>query len=412
VTKVTIRNDLGIERRMPMKITTGHLAEKSGKWYAVINLYDADGKRHEKWRSLGLDAKKGTKTEANHRLNEVLEQYNLGDQYLHEGMSRADKERNRIADMRVEDYLAEWLESYKGNITKSTYTSYKRYMDVHMIPFFKKTKIKVKEITGDEINEYYAYLRARGLKGTSCQRHHSLLHLAFKSAMKRRIIPTNPVDQADRPKSVQFIGNYYNAEEIKQLIDCTKDDPLHIVIVIAAYYGLRRSEVIGLKWSAVDFVGKTISIKHKVLQDEDGVAGYDVMKTKSSYRTLPLIPVVEQALIAEREHQAEMKKAFGRGYCKKYEDYICVDAVGELIRPNYVSDHFPIVLRKNGLRKIRFHDLRHSCASLLLANGVQMKLIQEWLGHSDIGTTSNVYSHVDSESKKLSAEAIAKALSE
>jgi len=143
-----------------------------------------------------------------------------------------------------------------------------------------KMKIKVKEITGDEINEYYAYLRARGLKGTSCQRLHSLLHLAFKSAMKRRIIPTNPVDQADRPKSVQFIGNYYNAEEIK--------------------------------------------------------------------------------------HQAEMKKAFGRGYCKKYEDYICVDAVGELIRPNYVSDHFPIVLRKNGLRKIRFHDLRHSYAVIAL----------------------------------------------
>ena len=194
--------------------------------------------------------------------------------------------------------------------------------------------------------------------------------------------------------SVTLVGlryQYYNAEEIKKLINCTKNDPLHIVIIIAAYYGLRRSEVIGLKWSAVDFVGKTISIKHKVLQDEAGVAGYDVMKTKSSYRTLPLIPVVEQALIAEREKQAEMKKAFGRGYCKKYEEYICVDAVGELIRPNYVSDHFPIVLRQNGLRKIRFHDLRHSCASLLLANGVQMKLIQEWLGHSDISTTSNVY---------------------
>ena len=122
----------------------------------------------------------------------------------------------------------------------------------------------------------------------------------------------------------------------------------------------------------------------------------------------------EEEIKAQQEQaekmQAEMKKAFGRGYCKKYEEYICVDAVGELICPNYVSDHFPIVLRQNGLRKIRFHDLRHSCASLLLANGVQMKLIQEWLGHSDIGTTSNVYSHVDSESKKLSAEAIAKAL--
>ena len=122
MTKVTIRNDLGIERRMPMKITTGHLAEKSGKWYAVINLYDADGKRHEKWRSLGLDAKKGTKTEANHRLNEVLEQYNLGDQYLHEGMSRADKERNRIADMRVEDYLAEWLGHSDIGTTSNVYS--------------------------------------------------------------------------------------------------------------------------------------------------------------------------------------------------------------------------------------------------------------------------------------------------
>lgn len=393
-----------------MNITTGHITEKNGRWYAVVNLYDTNGKRHEKWRSLNLDAKKGTKTEANHRLNQILEQYNLGDQYLHEGMSRADKERNRTADMKVDVYLKEWLESYKGNITKSTYTSYKRYMDVHIIPFFKEMNVKVKEITGDEINEFYARLRSKGLKGTTCQRYHSLLHLAFKSAMKRRVIPTNPVDQSDRPKSVQFIGSYYNAEEIKQLIECTKDDPLHIVIVLAVYYGLRRSEVIGLKWSAVDFEGKTVSIRHKVLQDEDGVTGYDVMKTKSSYRTLPLIPIVEQALLEERDKQAEMRKAFGRSYCRKYEDYVCVDAVGELIRPNYVSDHFAIVLRRNGLRKIRFHDLRHSCASLLLANGVQMKLIQEWLGHSDIGTTSNVYSHVDSESKKLSAEAISKAL--
>ena len=101
-----------------MNITTGHITEKNGRWYAVVNLYDTNGKRHEKWRSLNLDAKKGTKTEANHRLNQILEQYNLGDQYLHEGMSRADKERNRTADMKVDVYLKEWLESYKGNITE------------------------------------------------------------------------------------------------------------------------------------------------------------------------------------------------------------------------------------------------------------------------------------------------------
>ena len=114
--------------------------------------------------------------------------------------------------------------------------------------------------------------------------------------------------------------------------------------------------------------------------------------------------------IAEREKQTKMKRVFGRSYDKRYEEYICVDAIGRLITPNYVTDHFQVILKQNNMRKIRFHDLRHSCATLLLANGVQMKLIQEWLGHSDIGTTSNVYSHVDIESKKLSAVAIAKAL--
>ena len=395
-----------------MKRITGHLSEKNGRWYGVINLYDADGRRIEKWQSLDLAAKKGTKTEANHRLNQILERYNSGDLYLLETMTHAERERNRIADLKVEDYLTEWLAGYKGSVTDSTYESYQMYIKVHMIPFFKPMKLKVREITGDEINEYYAHLRAKGLKGTTCQRHHALLHLAFKSAMKRRIIPSNPVDQADRPKAQQFIGNYYNAEEIRQLIECTRDDPLHIVIVIAAYYGLRRSEVIGLKWSAIDFSGRTVSIKHKVLQDGSDLKGFDVMKTKSSYRTLPLIPIVEQELIAERERQAEMKRVFGMSYNRSYEEYICVDAVGELIKPNYVTDHFKVILKQNGLRKIRFHDLRHSCASLLLANGVQMKLIQEWLGHRDISTTSNVYSHVDSESKRLSAQAIEKALGE
>ena len=392
--------------------TTGHMIEKRGKWYAVINLYDIDGKRHEKWKSLDLEAKKGSKTEATYRLNQLLAKYNSGELYLHEGMSRADMERERLANLKIGEYLDEWLELHKGNVSANTYDSYRMYIDHHMKPFFDKLGIAVKELTGDEVNEYYAHLRAEGLKGTTCQRHHSLLHIAFKSAMKRRVIPSNPVDQADRPKAVQFIGNYYNSEEIKQLLDCTKEDPLHMVLLITAYYGLRRSEVLGLKWDAIDFTEKTVSIKHKVLQEGKEVTGYDFMKTKSSYRTLPLIPMVEQALIEEHTRQKEMERVFGKSYCKKYLDYICVDALGELLKPNYVTDHFAVILKQNGLRKIRFHDLRHSCASLLLANGVQMKLIQEWLGHSDISTTSNIYTHVDSESKKMSARAIELALAE
>ena len=119
---------------------------------------------------------------------------------------------------------------------------------------------------------------------------------------------------------------------------------------------------------------------------------------------------MEEELLRERERQEEMKQVMRRAYNREYEEYICVDAVGNLIRPNYVTDHFQVILKQNGLRRIRFHDLRHSTASLLLSRGVPMKMIQDWLGHSDMGTTANIYSHIDSESKKASAAAIGDAL--
>ncbi len=112
----------------------------------------------------------------------------------------------------------------------------------------------------------------------------------------------------------------------------------------------------------------------------------------------------------EKARQEEMKRVMRRAYSKKDEEYICVDALGKLIRPDYVTSHFTVILKQNDLKKIRFHDLRHSCASLLLANKVPMKMIQDWLGHSDMGTTANIYSHIDSESKKDSAKAIGDAL--
>lgn len=109
-----------------MKRITGHLAEKNNKWYAVINLYDTDGNRKEKWKSLDLPVKKGNKTEANHRMNEIIAQYNTGELYLMESLSHADQERRRIADMCVEDYLLNWVEQHKGNVSESTYHNYKQ----------------------------------------------------------------------------------------------------------------------------------------------------------------------------------------------------------------------------------------------------------------------------------------------
>lgn len=154
-----------------MKRITGHLISKNQKWYAVLNLYDTEGKRKQKWANLDLKDGRGTKTEANYRLEKLLTQYNAGDLYLQETMTHSDKERNRVANMLVEDYLLEWLEQHKPNITSSTYLNYKRMINGRMTSFFKPMKLKVKEVTGDEINAYYAKIRADGLKGTTAPRH-------------------------------------------------------------------------------------------------------------------------------------------------------------------------------------------------------------------------------------------------
>lgn len=397
-----------------MKRITGSLNEKNGQWYAILNLPTIEGKRRQKWCNLDLPVKRNNKREAESRLAALLEKYNKDDSFLMSLKSPAEQKKYQVATQPFFLYISDFLESYKGNLSPLTYNGYKRVIDSGIIPYFRELGVSVKEVDGDHLNDYYNSLREQGASGRTIQRHHSLLHLAFKHAVKRRIIPGNPCDQADRPKATQFIASHYNAEEVKKLIDCLDEDPLRIVVILTAYYGLRRSEVLGIKWSAIDWSENKIYIRHKIIENamnNNEIEGYDVMKTKSSYRTLPLIPIIREELEKEKARQEEMQKLLKGSYNKKYLDYVCVDALGEIIAPTYVTEHFRIILKRNNLKLIRFHDLRHSCASILLANKIPMKMIQDWLGHSDMGTTANIYSHLESESKIESATAIASALS-
>lgn len=148
-----------------------------------------------------------------------------------------------------------------------------------------------------------------------------------------------------------------------ELFDVIVGDPLELAVKIAAYYGLRRSEVLGLKWDAINFKDKMVSINHKIIEVQvDGKfvpVGEDVLKTKSSVRTLQLLPVVEELLLAEKEKQETFRRLFKKAYCQDYLDYICVDQMGKLLRPNFVTEHFSYLIEKYDLKKIRFHDLRH-----------------------------------------------------
>lgn len=244
--------------------------------------------------------------------------------------------------------------------------------------------------------------------------YHANIRKALEDAMKLDIIPCNPADKIQRLKKEQFIGDVYTLDELQVLFEKSKDDPLEIVIQIASFYGLRRSEVLGLKWSAFDFVNNTITIKHKVIEtivdDKRTILLKDKTKNSSSYRSLPLVPEIKEKLLEHKKKIETNRKLCGNSYNKEYKDYICVDATGKIFRPEYITDHFSLLLKKKELIHIRFHDLRHSCASLLLARGIPMKAIQEWLGHSTYSTTANLYTHLESNTKNISANALAEAI--
>lgn len=215
-------------------------------------------------------------------------------------------------------------------------------------------------------------------------------------------------DLTDTPPDNLHFGfscGQLGAELESQIEDVLKDYSL--LIQMTAFYGLRRSEALGLRWDAIDFERNTITIRHIVTNAKvDGkcvLVCADRAKTKSSLRSLPLVPNIREKLLALQEQQKENKRICGNCYSKKYDGYVFVDAMGNIFNPRSVTENFNKLLERNNLRHIRFHDLRHSCASLLLANDVPMKQIQEWLGHSDISTTANIYSHLDYKSKIVSA---------
>lgn len=309
------------------------------------------------------------------------------------------------------DFLLEWLEMMKHNVEMTTYASYVVTIKSRIIPYFKEFKLALKDVTPKHIQDYYQYeLNEKGLSASTVIHRHANIRKALQYAFKVGMINFNPADRIERPKIGKFVGSIYDAGELEALFAVVKNKPIELAVILGAFYGLRRSEIVGLKWDAIDFKRKTLTIKHTVTEVRvDGkaiIVEKDRTKTKSSHRTLPLVEPFEKLLRQMKADQERDQKVCGKAYCQEHLGYIYVNELGERIKPGYVTHNFALTLKNHGLKKIRFHDTRHSCASLLYANGVSLKEIQEWLGHSDISTTSNIYTHLDFSSKVASANAI------
>lgn len=383
-------------------MVTGSIYERKGIYYAIVSYY-VDGRRKQKSVSTGLPVK-GNKRRALEFLENLKRTYETK-----ESMENMDGSR-----LLMTDYMDEWLKIVKPLVERATYKSYDNMVSARIRPHFEKLNLLLTEVEPKHIKMLYDEILEQGYTTNTVIHYHAVLHQALAYAVKNDYILSNPADRVKRPKKNKHISSFYTKEEILTLLDIAKDDPIYILIVLSAYYGFRRSETLGMRWSAIDFENKTITVNHKVTElTENGktiVYTEDKLKTKSSYRTLPLIPVVEEKLLEHKAKLERNQKLFGNSYCKEYMDYVCVDEMGKLFRPNFVSDHFGWLLKKYGLKKLTFKELRHSCASMLVAEGIPMKSIQEWLGHSNFSTTADIYSHIDYHAKQQSAAAIGNAL--
>ena len=203
----------------------------------------------------------------------------------------------------------------------------------------------------------------------------------------------------DPPQKEPYHGQTYPVEEAQKILALVSETIHEIPITMMLLYGLRREEASGLKWRNIDFENDTFLIAHTVT--ETSVDGHlqalkeDLTKNSSSYRTLPLVAPIKALLEEKKRSISEYRKLFKKGYCHEDSDYVCVNEIGELIKPRLLSDNFKRLIKNNNMHNLRLYDCRHTAASIMLKNGVSMKQIQIILGHNDYSTTANIYSHLD-----------------
>ena len=332
-------------------MVAGRLQEKNGFYYIVLSYTDSAGKRRQPWIGTGLPVK-GNKKRAEKMLADTRKDFTIPKGQVSE----------LSPDMAFSDYMRYWLKMMRTAVTETTYSSYCFNVEKHIIPYFEPLGVTLAGLQPRQIQSFYLH-EAETLKNTSILRFHTNLHKALKYAVRIDLIASNPVDKVDRPKPQAFMASYYSAEEMEKLFEAAQGHKLELIIQLAAFYGLRRAEVMGLRWEAIDFEAKTLTIRHIVTSTRiDGkkiLVEADRAKTKSSLRTLPLVDPIAERLKAVKEQQEYNQKICGNCYNQEYLGYVFVDAMGNLIQPDSVTTGFPQLLKENGLRRIRFHDLRH-----------------------------------------------------
>lgn len=346
------------------------------------------------------------------------------------------EQQDNFADQMFADTVREWLEHQKGSKAPSTISGYQYYANDVITYFTEICPIRTVDLTSKMVEEYQNWERHRrtpnytgkyarrakyadgsGIENTIKHRT-TLIRSVLQDTKRAGVITRNAASsrdcQVDLPKPMRNTFSVLTGEEAENLIEATNGAPLwfRFVVLVATLYGLRRSEIVGLRVVSIDWVVRKITICWTVTQQtingKNTIMPRPFTKNRAP-KVFDLDPTVERILRALIAEHAQNEKLFGTDYCHDWDGYLLRYPDGKLISPNTVTNYFSRFLKAKGLKQIRLHDLRHSCASILLALGYDMRTIQKYLGHTQV-TTTEMYTHPFADTKNAAVVSLSKQL--
>ena len=407
---------------------TGSLYEKHNYWVMVLyglsaalypekNITDLSQKK-KRWISTSLPSTAKNKRTAEKMLYDNLKKYELEENRILADPDSYSSQPNYASGGQVlfTDYLTDWLERKKNKIQLITWEGYEVYARRHIIPYFNELNLTLAELKPRHFADYYEYKfsggrldRKKGSLGNRSLRSHAqLIKAVLNEAVIYEYILRNPAEKVPIPRKPKTESDstknvYMTAEEANDMLHKLRGEWIQPIVFIALLYGLRKSEVLGIKWSAVDFEKNTIEINHTVVKHKS-IVYQDSTKTENSRNTFELLPEARELLLDIHARQERNREICGNGYYES--DYVFTWDDGHLFRPDAITVSFQRALKRHGLPEMRFHDLRHSTASICFDKGWDIEKIKVWLRHADIETTSNIYTHISKNRQHILADAM------
>ncbi|MDR0935283.1 MAG: site-specific integrase [Oscillospiraceae bacterium] len=360
-----------------------NLCVRNGVYCGQVTITEPCGKRHTKERNFHVPVC-GGKRKADGMLEEFTDEW-----------KQAIREDINYCEQTFIQFLTEWLETtHKSTIETATYRGYLSYIEIHLKPFYREKKLNA--LQPSDLQDFINGKISTGITASTARKIHFLVKCCLQYAVNLNIIPYNPADRITLPRIEKYQASFLAPEQAKHLLEICQGEPLETPIKLALLCGLRRSEVLGLKWSAVDLDNNCINICNTITTT-GGRIEKNRTKNQSSMRTLCISFELRDYLLKLKQHSIS--------------EYVCTDPDGTAMHPDHITVGFPKFLRTHNLPVVRFHDLRHSCASILINLGASAKQVSELLGHCDVSTTLNIYTHNFAESKKQLADSLQNALS-